>query len=203
MRHRVQPLIYLAVVALVAPFTACKSDKQNASQPQPPKQIYHIKADALVAPGETPSVGNSPAVLPSMNEARLDTPDGFHIDIWASELNGPRQAIVASNGDVLLAETYGGNITVLRDADNDGKAEFRAVFLSGLRQPFGIEIHGEWLYIGCEDKVVRVPYVAGQEVSTTTPEVIVRRTHDARRCFLSRRKQDVRLHRFRVQQRRG
>ncbi|NWC96980.1 MULTISPECIES: sorbosone dehydrogenase family protein [unclassified Pseudomonas] len=53
-------------------------------------------------------------------------------------------------------------ITLLRDADGDGHAEVKSVFLSGLTSPFGMALVGDELYIGNADAVVKVPYVRGQ-----------------------------------------
>jgi glucose/arabinose dehydrogenase len=53
-------------------------------------------------------------------------------------------------------------ITLLRDADGDGHAEVKSVFLDGLTSPFGMALVGDELYIGNADAVVKVPYVRGQ-----------------------------------------
>ena len=51
-------------------------------------------------------------------------------------------------------------ITLLRDADRDGKAEKREVFLSGLNQPFGMLLLGRALYVANTDAVMRFEYEA-------------------------------------------
>jgi glucose/arabinose dehydrogenase len=53
-------------------------------------------------------------------------------------------------------------ITLLRDADNDGVAEVRSVFLEGLNSPFGMELIGTDLYVANTDAVVRFPYREGE-----------------------------------------
>ncbi len=52
-------------------------------------------------------------------------------------------------------------ITRLRDADGDGVAETREVFLDGLNQPFGMALVGDTFYVGNTDGVVAFPYTAG------------------------------------------
>ena len=52
-------------------------------------------------------------------------------------------------------------ITLLRDADGDGVAEIREVFLDGLNQPFGMALLGDTFYVGNTDGVVAFPYAAG------------------------------------------
>ena len=52
-------------------------------------------------------------------------------------------------------------IILLRDADRDGVAESRTVFLEGLNQPFGMALIGDSFYVGNTDGVVAFPYTAG------------------------------------------
>jgi glucose/arabinose dehydrogenase len=60
-------------------------------------------------------------------------------------------------------------ITLLRDADGDGVAETRSVFLRNLHSPFGMALVGGQLYIANADAVVRVPYAAGALRSDAAP----------------------------------
>ena len=52
-------------------------------------------------------------------------------------------------------------ITLLRDADGDGVAETRTVFLHGLHSPFGMALVGDDFYVANTDAVVRFPYQPG------------------------------------------
>ena len=52
-------------------------------------------------------------------------------------------------------------ITLLRDADGDGVAEIREVFLDRLNQPFGMALLGDTFYVGNTDGVMAFPYTAG------------------------------------------
>jgi glucose/arabinose dehydrogenase len=113
---------------------------------------------------------------------------GLQVNAFAAGLKHPRWIHVLPNGDVLVAEalsTPGGissvfdyamystmkraaavgespnRITLLRDADGDGVAETREVFLAGLNQPFGMAQLGDTLYVGNTDGVVAFPYTPG------------------------------------------
>ena len=110
---------------------------------------------------------------------------------FADNLDHPRWLYVLPNGDVLVAETNApprpenakgikgwfmkqamkkagagtpsaNRITLLRDADGDGKAELRTVFLEGLNSPFGMALVGNELYVANTDALMRFPYRAGQ-----------------------------------------
>ena len=113
---------------------------------------------------------------------------GLKVNAFATGLKHPRWIHVLPTGDVLTAEalTLAGSlrtlfdyamystmkraaalgespnrITLLRDADGDGVAEHREVFLSGLNQPFGMALLGDTFYVGNTDGVVAFPYEAG------------------------------------------
>jgi glucose/arabinose dehydrogenase len=64
-------------------------------------------------------------------------------------------------------------ITLLRDADGDGAAETRTVFLQSLMSPFGMALVGDTLYVANADAVVAFPYQAGQTRITAAPRKIV------------------------------
>jgi glucose/arabinose dehydrogenase len=60
-------------------------------------------------------------------------------------------------------------ITLLRDADGDGIAEMRQVFLAGLVSPFGMALVGDELFVANANAIVKVPYQAGQTSVATAP----------------------------------
>jgi len=52
-------------------------------------------------------------------------------------------------------------ITLLRDTDGDGVADFRSVLIEGLHSPFGMALVGSTLYVANSDAVVGFPYTTG------------------------------------------
>ncbi len=126
----------------------------------------------------------------------------FQVTEFAEGLDHPRKVYALPNGDILVAETAeppkpedgkgikawfqsffmeragakvqsANRITLLRDADGDGKAEIRKTFLTGLNSPFGMALAGDRLYIANTDAIVSVPYKAGDEQITATVEKLV------------------------------
>ena len=117
------------------------------------------------------------------------TASGTTVTAFASGLDHPRWVYVLPNGDVLVAESdappkpeSGGikewfmkimmkragaarpsanRITLLRDADGDGVAEMRSVFLDKLYSPFGMALIDSDLYVANCDAVLRFPYQKG------------------------------------------
>jgi len=92
-------------------------------------------------------------------------PEGFHLSIFARNLNTPRMLRVISPG-VLVSLPHEGKILLLRDEDEDGSADSREVMLEGLNKPHGIEVDGGWLYVAETDAVGRVEFNASEGVVT-------------------------------------
>jgi glucose/arabinose dehydrogenase len=113
---------------------------------------------------------------------------GLKVNAFAVGLDHPRWMEALPNGDVLVAEAMSADrpptslfdyamvstlrradamgssanrITLLRDADRDGLAEIRNVFLDGLNQPFGMALLDDTFYVGNTDGLVAFPYTAG------------------------------------------
>jgi glucose/arabinose dehydrogenase len=123
--------------------------------------------------------------------AKPTAASGLAVDAFAVGLEHPRWLYVLPNGDVLVAETDGPSrpedrkgfkgwamkklmskagsgkpspdrITLLRDADRDGVAETRSVFLSGLHSPFGMALVGNAFYVADTDALLRFDYQPGE-----------------------------------------
>ena len=124
---------------------------------------------------------------------------GFAVNEFASGLEHPRWLYVLPNGDVLVAETNRpptpdpptnpirgalmkaafekagaavpspNRITLLRDADGDGAAETKTVFLQNLMSPFGMVLVGNDFHVANADAVVRFPYRSGDTSISAAP----------------------------------
>jgi glucose/arabinose dehydrogenase len=121
---------------------------------------------------------------------------GLAVTAFASGLDHPRWLYVLPNGDVLVAETNAperpedskgikgwitqavqkragagvpsaNRITLLRDADGDGVAETKTVFLKDLNSPFGMALIGNDFYVANADAVMRFAYKDGATQITT------------------------------------
>ncbi len=137
-----------------------------------------IRAADLPAPFATPSADNGPHLISRPENAGLTVPPGFHVHIWAENLNNPRIAQVAPNGDVFVAESGPNRVIVLRDSKGAGKADVKEVFSGDLKQPFGIAFfppgpEPTHVYVANTDSVVRFPYHNGDLKAVGGAETIV------------------------------
>ncbi|MDF1721128.1 MAG: PQQ-dependent sugar dehydrogenase [Minwuia sp.] len=136
------------------------------SQPLPPNhqpvgQAFHIRAADLPPPYATDSIASPAYRVDRRADATLKVPPGFRAELFATGLSHPRWMAVAPNGDVLLAESRASRITLLRDADGDGKAEIVTTFADALDSPHGMAIREGWVYVAEENQVRRLPYRVG------------------------------------------
>lgn len=152
----------------------------------------------LPAPYATKSVRNYCKVIGWATGEMPTAPSGFKVNLYAGELDNPRNIYVAQNGDVFVsqanteikglekigAEIIGAtksedlnksanNILLLRDTNGDGIPDTKTVFLSGLNQPFGMLVLGNWFYVANTDAVWRYPYKPGQTQITSKGQLIL------------------------------
>ena len=121
-------------------------------------QITHGKKPQLPAPFATKSAGNGPDNTRPPAGFLPTVPSGFRVNVFAAHFKVPRWLTVAPNGDIFLADTGAGQIVILRDPQNTGTAQQREVFIAGLRQPFGIAFHENFVYVGNTNELVRFGY---------------------------------------------
>ncbi|WOH82503.1 sorbosone dehydrogenase family protein [Bradyrhizobium sp. BEA-2-5] len=125
---------------------------------------------------------------------------GLKVNAFATGLDHPRWIEVLPNGDVLIAEATqiagpprsvfhyamqatmrraaalgvsANRITLLRDKDGDGVAEYRGAFMENLSQPFGMALVGDTFYVGNTDGVMAFPYAANADHITAPGRKLV------------------------------
>ncbi|MEN2393157.1 PQQ-dependent sugar dehydrogenase [Pseudomonas halotolerans] len=188
---------HLLIVALAAGLVACgESSTLQVSDGTGP-------SPKLPEPNKTliPTVNIAEAV--GWPDGAKPTPaQGLQVGAFAEGLDHPRWLYVLPNGDVLVAETNAppkpddakgirgwvmekvmgragagvpspNRITLLRDANHDGIAETRTVFLENLNSPFGMTLVGNDLYVADTDRLIRFPYNEGDTQIKAQPTKVV------------------------------
>jgi glucose/arabinose dehydrogenase len=181
---------------------ACLTLTACASGPPLPSSAGYGPAPALPEPHKQaiPTIKIAKAVgWPA--DAAPTPAAGLSVAPFATGLDHPRWLYVLPNGDVLVAETNGPakkpkglrewvmgkvmkqagagvpspeRITLLRDADGDGRAETRTVLLEGRHSPFGMTLVGDTLYVADADALVSFPYRSGQTRIDTPARPVAR-----------------------------
>ena len=126
---------------------------------------------------------------------------GLSVTAFAEGLEHPRWLLVLPNGDVLVAESAAppqpelgkgikgffmklfmkkagsavpsaNRITLLRDTNEDGIADLRNSFITGLNSPLGMALVGSDLYVANTDAVLRFRYETGTTSIAGAGEII-------------------------------
>ena len=93
-----------------------------AQRPSGPPQPQPNKLPAIAA-----ARPNRGALVEKPANAIPVVPAGFTVSVYA-EMQAPRMMVYAPNGDLFVSSPAANNITVLRDANNDGVFESRSVY---------------------------------------------------------------------------
>ncbi len=174
----------LAALSLAACMPAGSSDPWVGFGPNPPLPKPH---KALIPLLNTPKVvgwtaDGAPKAPPGFTVARyaegLDHPRWLYVlpngDVLVAEsassfsaADKNSQGIKGAIAKMVMksvgsAERSPNRIFLLRDADGDGVAESRMLFAQGLKQPFGMTLVGQTLFVANSDGVVSFPYADGQ-----------------------------------------
>jgi glucose/arabinose dehydrogenase len=190
-------LRWLPLLALMACVGAATAQRATAPGVGPNPQLPPAAKDGLlptvnIAPAQGWPQGALPQAPAGFKVTAfatgLDHPRWVYTlpngDVLVAESNKPPPAEGARNvhADGLRGKAMGvvmkragagtpsaNRITLLRDADGDGVAETRTIFLKDLFSPFGMALVGSQLFIANADGIVKVPYEGGQTSITAAP----------------------------------
>jgi glucose/arabinose dehydrogenase len=103
-------------------------------------------------------VENWPVVVSPPRDFQPTVPPGFQVSVFARGFANPRWLAVAPSGDVFLADSAAGTVTVLHGLSAQGSAESRFAFADQLNQPFGVAFHEDYVYVANTNAVLRFRY---------------------------------------------
>ena len=139
---------------------------------------FRVDASNLPTPKSGAVVTNRPLILPYTGQ-EVQVPPGFTAAPFATGLANPRRLLVLPNGDVILAEQSAGYLTLLRDSQGTGRADFIERHVEDLNRPYGLAWRDGYILITDQDGIWRVPHQLGalragrseqQKVAQVPPE---------------------------------
>ncbi len=154
--------ILLTLAAALAPLTAAAAGAPVGDWRADAPGVVHRIGRELPAPSRATA---APSAVVARPDALPKVPPGFVVSRFA-ELDAPRQIRAAPDGDLFVAETDAGRITILRAADGAATAATAVHFASGLDRPFGIAFWPpgpapRFVYVANNNSVVRFPWRLG------------------------------------------
>jgi glucose/arabinose dehydrogenase len=143
-----------------------------------PGVIHKITVADLPGPRATRAVENPPTMVSRPANAIPEALSGYSVTLYKEGLQNPRLIRTAPNGDLFVAESRPGLVTVIRGRDASGKAQASETFATGLNRPFGIAFYPvganpTHVYVANTNSVVRFPYQAGDLKARGPQEVVV------------------------------
>ncbi|MFP6665376.1 MAG: PQQ-dependent sugar dehydrogenase [Deltaproteobacteria bacterium] len=111
-------------------------------------------------------------------QGRLQLPEGFALETWATGLPGARMLLATEAGDLLVSTPRSGEIYLVeRDGDGDGASDGVRVLIDSLDRPHGIAYRDGLLYVAEGSAIARLPFDpltrrvgAPQRIVTGLPE---------------------------------
>ncbi len=89
-------------------------------------------------------------------ERGINLPAGFHIQVYATGLNGVRWLGISPGGLVYATVTGDGRVVTLPDKDGDGVADSADTFASDLGNVHGIAFKDNGVYVANESSIIRL-----------------------------------------------
>ena len=121
---------------------------------------FEVKVGDLPPPKTGPIVSSRSLTLPYKGQVPR-VPDGFTATPFALGLEHPRRLLVLPNGDVIVAEQKVGYLTLLRDEDGDGRADWSERHAEGFNAPYGLAWRDGYVLVADQDGIWRVPHKLG------------------------------------------
>jgi glucose/arabinose dehydrogenase len=121
---------------------------------------FQFKAENLPPPKSDPIAASRSLVIPYAGQ----TPrvmEGFTATAFITGLENPRRLLVLPNNDVIVAEQRTGHLTLLRDQDGDGKADFIERYADDFKGPYGLAYRDGFVLVADQEGIWRVPHVTG------------------------------------------
>lgn len=200
--RKILRFVGIAVVALLAigGITIFLMSRPDVARFSTAELSGRVPVIAISRPENFPTV-RIPDITPWPAGAAPSVAKGLAVVRFAEGLDNPRTILALPNGDVLVAESQapkpkkesggiagavmkrmmakagsGGpsanRITLLRDADGDGRAEVQTPYLTGLNSPYGMVLVGDTLYVANTDALLAFAYVAGETRNSAAPRRI-------------------------------
>ncbi len=113
---------------------------------------------------------NSDNVQKSLDE--LSLPEGFHIEIYASEVPNARSMAMSPGGTLFVGTRQAGNVYAVVDKDNDYRADQIIRVAEGLRMPNGVAFKDGALYVAEVSRILRFDNIEENLNNPPNPVVI-------------------------------
>jgi glucose/arabinose dehydrogenase len=121
---------------------------------------FLIQTENLPPPKSGPVAASRSLVIPYAGQVPR-VMEGFTATPFITGLEHPRRLLVLPNNDVIVAEQKTGYLTLLRDQDGDGKADYIQRYADDFKAPYGLAYRDGFVLVADQEGIWRVPHVTG------------------------------------------
>ncbi|MFH0710188.1 MAG: sorbosone dehydrogenase family protein [Pseudomonadota bacterium] len=104
--------------------------------------------------------------------ATIKLPPGFHIDLYARNVDGARSLAIGEGGTVFVGSRAEGKVYALQDTDGDFRADRRYVIAHGLNSPNGVAFRNKALYVSEINRILRFDAIENRLDNPPQPVVV-------------------------------
>src|SRR6266542_1667288 len=129
-------------------------------------------ATALIALSGVGIVGARQNPSPEAPLSQLVLPPGFHISVYAANVQNARQMALGAKGTVFVGSRTTDKVYALVDRNGDHVADDVKVIASGRTSPNGVAFKDGSLYVAESDKIIRFDDIEDKLDSPPAPVVV-------------------------------
>ncbi|MDD5405668.1 MAG: sorbosone dehydrogenase family protein [Sulfurovaceae bacterium] len=102
----------------------------------------------------------------------IKLPSGFHIDIYAHDIEGARSLAIGQHGTIFVGSRSEGKVYALQDINGDFRADKRFIIASGLNTPNGVAFYNGALYVAEINRILRFDNIESRLSNPPRPIVV-------------------------------
>lgn len=102
----------------------------------------------------------------------IKLPPGFHIVLYARDVEGARSLALGENGTLFVGSRAEGKVYALQDTDGDFRADRRYVIARGLNSPNGVAFRNGALYVAEISRILRFDAIESHLANPPRPVVV-------------------------------
>lgn len=108
----------------------------------------------------------------------LVVPDGFKIELFASDVINARQLALGNEGTIFVGTRNEGKVYALVDHDKDGRADKQYLIAKSLNMPSGVAFRDGSLYVAAVNQILRYDDIEKRLAKPPKPIIVVNNLPD-------------------------
>lgn len=108
----------------------------------------------------------------SVDLSHIKTPKGYHIELFADQIDNARSLARGDNGTVFVGSRSSQFVSALVDSNHDGKVDQVYKIGKELKRPNGVAFHNQSLYVAEINRILRYDRIESRLSSPPEPVIV-------------------------------